>query len=236
MRQPQPGKAPWSTVMPGQASIASQRVMPLVASVVQPVPLWAPCVVVAGVPPSAELPEPELEPELDPPPLPVPASPPRICWRSRQPDVASAAPTKTRPRTRRIAPMLGRCPLARPGAKFSATVAGMPNDANLATSALDRLVVVLGEDAIYVLAGGAREAKEALESLVTRRGHAYAAAVQGQPLARMGTEFEAWMVEMARALAPVAPPPWIPMMDVVREKVTLELGARGLRSLFSKIG
>jgi len=109
----------------------------------------------------------------------------------------------------------------------------MPNDPNLATSALDRLVVVLGEDAIYVLAGGSREAKDALESLVTRRGHAYAAAVQGQPLARMGTSFEAWMVEMARALAPVAPPPWIPMMDVVREKVTLELGARGLRSLFS---
>jgi uncharacterized tellurite resistance protein B-like protein len=109
----------------------------------------------------------------------------------------------------------------------------MPNDPNLATSALDRLVVVLGEDAIYVLASGARDAKEALDGLVTRRGHAYAAAVQGQPLARMGTSFEAWIVEMARALAPVAPPTWIPMMDVVREKVTLELGARGLRSLFS---
>src|ERR1700722_15677700 len=40
-------------------------------------------------------------------------------------------------------------------------------------------------------------------------------------------------VEMARALAPVAPPASIPMMGVVREKVTLEIGARGLRSLFS---
>jgi tellurite resistance protein len=46
-------------------------------------------------------------------------------------------------------------------------------------------------------------------------------------------QFDAWLVAMARALAPIAPPSWIPMMDVVREKITLEIGARGLRSLFS---
>ena len=66
-----------------------------------------------------------------------------------------------------------------------------------------------------------------------RRGHAYTAAVQGQPHTRMTTHFDAWVVEMARALAPIAPPVWVPMMEVVREKVTLEIGARGLRSLFS---
>jgi tellurite resistance protein len=49
----------------------------------------------------------------------------------------------------------------------------------------------------------------------------------------MTTHFDSWVVEMARALAPVAPPTWVPMMEVVREKVTLEMGARGLRSLFS---
>jgi tellurite resistance protein len=49
----------------------------------------------------------------------------------------------------------------------------------------------------------------------------------------MTTHFDAWVVEMARALAPIAPPVWVPMMEVVREKVTLEMGARGLRSLFS---
>jgi Tellurite resistance protein TerB len=109
----------------------------------------------------------------------------------------------------------------------------MPNDIDLATAALDRLVGVLAEDAIYVLASGTHDVKEALEGLLQRRGYAYTAAVQGQPLSRMTTQFEAWIVEMARAMAAVAPPVWVPMMDVVREKVTLEAGARGLRSLFS---
>jgi hypothetical protein len=109
----------------------------------------------------------------------------------------------------------------------------MPNDSDLATTALDRLVAVLGEDAIYVLASGTRDPKDALEGILTRRGYAYTAAVQGQPHTRMTTHFEAWVVELARALAPVSPPVWVPMMEVVREKVTLEIGARGLRSLFS---
>jgi tellurite resistance protein len=45
--------------------------------------------------------------------------------------------------------------------------------------------------------------------------------------------FDAWMIELARAMAPLAPPLWMPMGDVIAEKVTLEIGARGLRSLFS---
>jgi hypothetical protein len=109
----------------------------------------------------------------------------------------------------------------------------MPQDTDRASAALDRLVAVLGEDAIYVLASGARDPKDALDGILQRRGYAYTAAVQGQPHTRMTTHFEAWVVEMARALAPVSPPVWVPMMDVVREKVTLEIGARGLRSLFS---
>jgi hypothetical protein len=109
----------------------------------------------------------------------------------------------------------------------------MPNDIAPATAALDRLAAVLGEDAIYVLASGARDPKDALDGILMRRGYAYTAAVQGQAHTRMTTHFEAWVVEMARALAPVSPPVSVPMMEVVREKVTLEIGARGLRSLFS---
>lgn len=106
-------------------------------------------------------------------------------------------------------------------------------DPDLATATLDRLAGVLAEDAVFVLAAPSRDVKDALEGLLQRRGHAYAAAVQGQPLARMTTSFDAWVVEMTRAMAPVAPPSWLPMMEAVREKVTLEIGARGLRSLFS---
>lgn len=45
--------------------------------------------------------------------------------------------------------------------------------------------------------------------------------------------FDAWIIEMARVMAPLAPPAWMPMGDLIAEKVTLEIGARGLRSLFS---
>ena len=107
------------------------------------------------------------------------------------------------------------------------------DDFHLATAALERLVRVLGEDAIFVLASGAHDPKEALEGLLQRRGIAYTAAVQGQPHTRMTSQFEAWEVDLTHAMAPVWPPSWMPMMDVVREKVTLEIGARGLRSLFS---
>jgi tellurite resistance protein len=107
------------------------------------------------------------------------------------------------------------------------------HDSALASAALGRLASILGEDAIFVLAAGVRDSKDALDGLLQRRGPAYAAALQGQPHARMTAEFDAWYIEMIRALAPVSPPAWVPMMSVVREKVTLETGARGLRSLFS---
>jgi hypothetical protein len=99
--------------------------------------------------------------------------------------------------------------------------------------ALGRLVGVLGEDAMFVFALGARDPNDALEGLLHRRTPAYGSAVRGQPHTRMTARFDAWVVEMARAMAPVSPPSWMPMMEVVREKVTLEIGARGLRSLFS---
>ncbi len=49
----------------------------------------------------------------------------------------------------------------------------------------------------------------------------------------MTGEFDNWVVELTRAAAPIFPPSWMPMAEVIREKVTLEAGARGIRSLFS---
>jgi hypothetical protein len=109
----------------------------------------------------------------------------------------------------------------------------LASDAQVATLALDRLVGVLGEDAIFVLASVARDPRDALEGLLPRRASAYTGAVQGLAYTRMTGKFDAWFVEMVRAMAPVSPPAWVPMMEIVREKVTLEIGARGLRSLFS---
>lgn len=97
--------------------------------------------------------------------------------------------------------------------------------------ALGRLVGALAEDAIFGLSTGG--GPNMLEGLGRRRGEAYQAILAGHRLNTMATELDPWLVEMTRAAAPIFPPAWMPMADVLREKVTLEVGARGLRSLFS---
>lgn len=99
------------------------------------------------------------------------------------------------------------------------------------TLVLARLVTTLAEDAIFGLATGGGTG--VLEGLGKRRGEAYSAVLAGHRLNTMSGELDAWMIEMTRAMAPIFPPAWLPMADVIREKVTLEVGARGLRSLFS---
>ena len=99
--------------------------------------------------------------------------------------------------------------------------------------ALGNLVGALCEDAIFALTAGVGDLIGALDGVGKRRADAYSAALAGAPHTRMTEHYDAWFVQLTRAMAPVAPPPWVPMMDVVREKVTLEIGARGLRSLFS---
>lgn len=99
------------------------------------------------------------------------------------------------------------------------------------TLVLGRLVNTLAEDAIFGLSCGGGTA--VLEGLGHRRGHGYAAILQGQRLNTLAGEPDQYIIEMTRAMAPIHPPSWLPMGDVIREKVTLEVGARGLRSLFS---
>jgi len=114
-------------------------------------------------------------------------------------------------------------------------MAAPPNapQAELGQQALERLVPVLCEDAIYALAAGGGDPEGALEGCAKRRADAYGAVAQGIAIPRMSDQMDLWQVHLARIMAPIAPPVWLPMMEVVREKVTLEIGARGLRSLFS---
>lgn len=100
------------------------------------------------------------------------------------------------------------------------------------TATLSKVVTALAEDAIFVLASEDC-ARGTLDAVAKRRGEAYAAIIHDVRIPRMTEEFDAWVVELTRAIAPVSPPSWMPMSEVVREKVTLEIGARGLRSLFS---
>ena len=99
------------------------------------------------------------------------------------------------------------------------------------THALGRLVMTLSEDAIFGLSCGGGAAS--LDGLGKRRGEAYSAVLSGHRLNTMAGEIDPWVIELTRAMAPIHPPDWMPMAEVIREKVTLEAGARGLRSLFS---
>jgi tellurite resistance protein len=99
------------------------------------------------------------------------------------------------------------------------------------TQALSHLVATLAEDAIFGLSCGGGAG--VLEMLARRRGEAYQAVLAGHRLNTMSGEIDPWLVEMVRAIVPIHPPVWMPMADVLREKVTLEVGARGLRSFFS---
>lgn len=101
------------------------------------------------------------------------------------------------------------------------------------TAALSNLLGAVTEEIMFGLAASPGDPSDVIDATVKRRKDAHAAQLQGQPIARMTENFDGWFIEMARAMAPIHPPEWLPMSGVIGEKVTLEVGARGLRSLFS---
>lgn len=88
----------------------------------------------------------------------------------------------------------------------------------------------VSDDALFVLASSQRVDRDVLVDMATRRGPHYATLVQGG--APDSAEWGTWMVNMCVALAPVAPPLWLPMHEMI-DSLTLETGARGMRSLFT---
>lgn len=101
------------------------------------------------------------------------------------------------------------------------------------TPSLERLVHAVAEEAIFVLAGSPKDARDAISAVIKRRAEVHARTMSGQPIANLTDSFDAWALELARAAAGAFPPEFVPMADVLAEKVTLEAGARGIRSLFS---
>jgi hypothetical protein len=99
---------------------------------------------------------------------------------------------------------------------------------------LPLLVSTLAEDTIFVLSGDdGGVAVPRFDAFARRRAHTYATVLQGAPHPTMTRAFDAWVAELARAIAPIAAPDWLPMGQIVRSHVTLEGGAHGLRSIFS---
>lgn len=102
-----------------------------------------------------------------------------------------------------------------------------------AADPLGRAVTLVCEDAIFALSAALGNSNDALEGVVQRRASAHAAFMQNTHIPTMTGAFDHWVVDMTRAITPLCPPSWLPMAEVLREKVTLEIGARGLRGLFT---
>lgn len=91
---------------------------------------------------------------------------------------------------------------------------------------------LLCEDAFFAVAGSARLDADMLRALAARRAVVVAGAARGVPSPGLDA-WEPWVLALSAALAPIAPPRWIPLADAVVSGLSLEHGARGLRSLFS---
>jgi tellurite resistance protein len=101
----------------------------------------------------------------------------------------------------------------------------------VATHALSRLISHSLGDAIFAFASGAH--MDVMPELAKRRGESYVAALTQKPISTLTANFDAWIIELTRAIAPLAPPTFLPMADVLREGITMEASPKGLRSLFS---
>ncbi len=93
-------------------------------------------------------------------------------------------------------------------------------------------LVTLCEDAFFGVTASGRLDLESLRGLAGRRAGAYRAAALGSPGPTL-TDWEPWLLALCAAIAPIAPPRWMPMAEVVHAGLSLELGARGMRSLFT---
>lgn len=88
------------------------------------------------------------------------------------------------------------------------------------------------EDAFFALTAKGALDLEALGALSKRRQAMRAATSgDGAPAAGMSA-WDAWLVGLCAAIAPIAPPRWLPMAELV-DALSLEHGARGVRSFFT---
>jgi hypothetical protein len=105
-------------------------------------------------------------------------------------------------------------------------VASSPNEC-LANTYLN-----LCDDAFFVVASTARLDDDMLRDFAQRRSSVLQSVARGAPSEHMGP-WDAWLLRLSAAIAPLSPPRWLAMADVIEEGVSLEHGARGMRSLFT---
>jgi hypothetical protein len=94
------------------------------------------------------------------------------------------------------------------------------------------VLVTLSEDVFFAIAGSGRFDIDQLRALAARRAPALRAAALGAPPEGLAA-WEGWLLSLCAAMAPIAPPRWMPMADAIEAGLSLEHGARGMRSLFT---
>jgi tellurite resistance protein len=96
---------------------------------------------------------------------------------------------------------------------------------------LQRALVTVVDDAFFGVTATSRLDLDGLRALARRRAPAVVSALRDG--SSHGMELgDAWLLTLCAAIAPISPPRWLPMNEVVGE-LSLEHGARGVRSLFT---
>jgi tellurite resistance protein len=99
-------------------------------------------------------------------------------------------------------------------------------------SLLVRGLRALTEDMLFGVAAAGRDDEDTLTGLARRRSDVYESIVAGQGAIPI-TDYRDWMAALTVAIAPICPPAWLPMSELVSGGLTLEGGVRGVRALFT---
>lgn len=97
---------------------------------------------------------------------------------------------------------------------------------------LSTALTVLCEDAFFGITAARRLDADLLRALSRRRA-AVVAGLGPDVSGGLMAAWEPWVTSLCAAIAPIAPPRWMPMADAVEQGLSLEHGARGVRSLFT---
>src|SRR4051812_44457257 len=97
---------------------------------------------------------------------------------------------------------------------------------------LTRVLELTCDDAFFAISGTRRLDVENLRSFAARRIPTLTAVARGAAPQTLD-DWDAWVLSRCSAIATVAPMWWLPMADAVESGLSLEHGARGLRSLFT---
>jgi hypothetical protein len=97
---------------------------------------------------------------------------------------------------------------------------------------LSNALTVVCEDVFFAVTAGHRLDVDMLRALAKRRAPVVAGQGPDMHGGLMGS-WDSWVTALCAAIAPIAPPRWMPMADAVQMGLSLEHGARGVRSFFT---